>query len=142
VRAAPDDQPVQVLVADASALVEFILRTPVGDRLNSVVTAPGTDLHVPALCDVEVASALRSALLGNVIPVLRAQQALQDYLDLPLTRHGHPALLTRILELHPTVSAYDATYLALAEALGAPLLTADRRLARAADRLGVPCLPG
>ncbi len=54
-----------------------------------------------------------------------------DYLDMPLIRHGHQGLVPRVLELHSNFSAYDATYVALAEHLGCPLLTADRRLARA-----------
>jgi predicted nucleic acid-binding protein len=55
----------------------------------------------------------------------------QDYLDLPLTRHGHEQVLSRILDLRDNFSAYDATYAALAEGLGALLLTADAHLARA-----------
>jgi predicted nucleic acid-binding protein len=58
--------------------------------------------------------------------------AVLDYLDLPLTRHGHLALLPRVLELYENLSAYDATYVALAERLACPLLTADDRLIRAA----------
>lgn len=61
----------------------------------------------------------------------RARQAAGDYLDLPLTHHGHQALLGRILDLHKNFSAYDATYVALGEHLGAWLLTADRRLTKA-----------
>ena len=60
--------------------------------------------------------------------------AVADYLDLPLTRHAHTPLLPRMLELRENFSAYDATYVALAELLGASLLTADRALARAAVR--------
>ncbi|MEX2554456.1 MAG: hypothetical protein WEB06_02365 [Actinomycetota bacterium] len=62
----------------------------------------------------------------------RMRQALEDYLDLPITRHGHQSLLARILGLRLKFSVYDATYLALAEALAAPLLTADNRLVRGA----------
>lgn len=61
-----------------------------------------------------------------------------DYLDLPLSRHGHQHLLARILNLRANFSAYDATYIALAERLGATLVTGDQRLARAAEsHLGV-----
>ncbi len=131
----------KALVADASALVEFLLRTPRGRFMDSVLTHPDADLHVPALCDVEVVSALRGVLRRERVTAQRAEEALQDYLDLPLTRHGHQALVHRSLELRDVLSAYDATYVALAEELRADLITADRRLARGAEALGVSCLP-
>jgi predicted nucleic acid-binding protein len=127
------------LVADASALVEFLLRTHRAGPLDPVITHPDADLHVPALCDVEVVSALRGVLRRNLVTAERAEEALQDYLDLPLTRHGHQALIHRCLELREVLSAYDATYVALAEGLGADLITTDRRLARGAEALGVSC---
>ena len=86
---------------------------------------------MPALCDVEVAAGLRRALLRRALSGERAEEAVRDYLDLPLSRHGHQGLVVRILELRANFSAYDATYVALAEHLGAELLTADERLARA-----------
>jgi hypothetical protein len=64
---------------------------------------------------------------------------LDDYLDLPLTRHWHQGILPRALEMYETISAYNAIYLALAEGLGAPLLTADMRLTLGAERFGVAC---
>lgn len=72
-------------------------------------------------------------------PCEPAQRAME--LALPLLRHGHQALLPRCLGLKHVLSPYDATYVALAEYLEAPLLTGDLRLARAARRLGVRCLP-
>lgn len=96
-----------------------------------MVTDPANDLHVPALCDVELAAGLRRALLTRALSPERAGQAAVDYLDLPLSHHGHQALLGRILELRDNFSAYDATYVALAEALGAALLTTDGRLSSA-----------
>lgn len=95
---------------------------------------------MPALCDVEVTAGLRRALLRGALSEQRAILAVEDYLDLPLTRHGHQSLLGRILDLGANFSAYDATYVALAEQLGAGLLTADGALARAArthTRLGL-----
>ncbi len=86
---------------------------------------------MPALCDVEVAAALRRALRLALLGEKRAREALRDYADLPLTRHGHLTILDRLLELRENFSAYDAAYAALAETLGAALLTADARLARA-----------
>lgn len=99
-----------------------------------------TDLHVPALCDVEVAAGLRRAVLQRALSAQRAMLALEDYRDLPLTRHGHLALLPRVLQLRANLSAYDAIYVALGEQLGAALLTADARLRRAAGAR-LPVLP-
>lgn len=102
--------------------------------MQGVVGAPGADLHVPALCDVEVVAGLRRALAHRAVSAERAGLALADYLDLPLTRHGHLTLVPRILELRDNFSAYDATYVALAERLGAAVLTGDEGLRRAIRR--------
>ncbi len=129
-------------MADASALVEYVLSPASVETIAATIEAPETDLHVPALCDVEVVAVLRRALLARLLRVNRAQEALQDFLDLPLIRHGHEAILPRALQLRDNFSAYDATYAALAEALGASLLTADAGLARAVNlRLGIRTLP-
>ena len=99
-----------------------------------MIEASDADLHVPALCVVEVSAALRRALLAGAMDERRALDAVDDYLDLPLTTHGHGALIRRILALRQNFSAYDATYVALAERIGAALLTADRALLRAVHR--------
>jgi predicted nucleic acid-binding protein len=127
-----------LVVADASALVEYLLGPEKSSAIAETIESPDTDLHVPALCDVEVTAGLRRALRLGVLGVGRAKEALRDYADLPLSRHGHLGILNGLLELRENFSAYDAVYAALAEALGASLLTADARLARAArDRLGL-----
>jgi len=118
-------------VLDASALLEYVLGTDRAEPIRQVIIDSVNDLHVPALCDVEFAAGLRQALMRRSMSRERIRQAADDYLDLPLTHHGHRALLGRILELHGNFSAYDATYVALAELLGAWLLTADRRLTNA-----------
>jgi predicted nucleic acid-binding protein len=81
-----------------------------------------------------VAEVLRRSLLRQLLTSARAGEALDAYLTLPLRRHGHSALLVRILQLRANFSAYDASYVALAERLEAPLLTGDHRLERAARR--------
>jgi predicted nucleic acid-binding protein len=82
---------------------------------------------------VEVASALRRLWLSKALSAERRDQALSDYVDLPISRHGHMALLPRMLELAANMSAYDAAYAALAEAFSADLVTADGRLQRAVE---------
>ncbi len=81
-------------------------------------------------------------MLQQTLSGERASEAIQDYLDLPITRHGHQQLLMRLLELRANFSAYDATYLALAERLAGALLTGDERLARAVrDHTEITVLP-
>jgi len=75
---------------------------------------------------------LRRGVLQEALSEHRAAEAVEDYLDLPLIRHGHQGLLERVLQLRANFSAYDATYVALAESMHAELLTSDRRLASAA----------
>jgi predicted nucleic acid-binding protein len=122
---------VSAIVVDASIVVEYLLRTKRGEALDSVLRDPAADLHVPALCDVEVAAVLRRAVLSGRLGSERAYDALEDYLELPLARHGHSYLLGRVLGLRDNFSAYDATYLALCEWLEAGFVTADTALARA-----------
>ena len=124
----------RTVVADASAIVEYLLRTEAAGAIDAIVTDPETDVHVPALCDVEVAATIRRALLQGRITVERAEEAVADYLDLPLIRHGHERLIAAILRQRANFSAYDATYVTLAQALSAMLLSADRRLLRATRR--------
>jgi predicted nucleic acid-binding protein len=114
-------------------MVEFLLRTPRAETLESVMADTAADVHVPALCDVEVASALRRLWMSKDLSERRRNEALSDYADLPLSRHGHLSLLPRVLELGANFSAYDGVYVALAEALGAVLVTADERLRRAVE---------
>ena len=117
------------VVLDASALVEYLLGTHLGVAAAGVIEHPASDLHAPGVCDVEVASALRGLLLAKKMTIQRADEALADATAMPITRHGHGGVLSRVLELRDNFSAYDATYVALAEALDAALLTCDEPLA-------------
>jgi predicted nucleic acid-binding protein len=119
------------LVVDASLLVEYLMRSDLGKDLSGILVDPDVRLHAPALCDLEVVSTLRRLLLRRETTLERAGEALSDLLDMPLTRHGHESLLRRVISLRKNFSAYDAAYVALAELLGAPLLTTDHSLARA-----------
>ena len=120
-----------MIVLDASAVVELLLNTAAGRRVADRVRDPAVGVHVPHLADIEVTQALRRyASAGDLAPDA-AESALRDLRELDLERHAHEPLLTRVWELRRNLSAYDAVYVALAEVLGAPLLTCDRRLARA-----------
>lgn len=131
----------RAVVADASIIVELLLRSERGAALADLMLSGDATIHVPALCDVEVASVLRRGMLTGRFDAKRTGQALQAYVDLPLTRHGHTFLLPRILSLRANFSAYDATYVALAEHLEGALLSADAGLANAARRLGTVDVP-
>lgn len=91
----------------------------------------GERLFAPELVDLEVASVWRRAARSGRLERRRAHQALTDLASLPLDRAPHQPLMGRIWELRENLTPYDAAYVALAEALGTPLLTADQHLARA-----------
>jgi predicted nucleic acid-binding protein len=124
-----------MLVVDASAVAELLLGRPARETVARRLREHAFDLHAPHLLDVEVLSALRRVVAAGDASPGRAEEAVADLLDLPIERYAHDALVPRIWELRENISAYDATYVALAEAItegGVPLLTADARLARAA----------
>ncbi len=86
----------------------------------------------PHLIDLEVAQVLRRYLQSRELTSERGLQVLRDLVDFPLTRYPHDLFLPRIWELRHNLTAYDAAYVALAEALDAPLVTRDRSLASSA----------
>jgi predicted nucleic acid-binding protein len=120
-----------VIVVDASAVIEALLRTPAAGAIEARLFDPRETLHVPHLLDVEVAQAIRRYAAKGDIDGERGGEALADLSDLPLRRYPHEFLLPRVWQLRNNLTAYDAVYVALAEALDAPLLTRDRRLAGA-----------
>ena len=121
-----------MIVVDASAVAEALLRSSAADDLAARLFAGGETLHAPHLLDVEVAHVIRRYAAMGEIDNERGRGVMADLADLPLRRYPHDFLLPRIWELRNTISAYDAVYVALAEVLDAPLLTRDRRLAAAA----------
>jgi predicted nucleic acid-binding protein len=120
-----------VIVLDASALLEFLLQTPLGTRVEARVFRDEDELHAPHLADVEVTQGLRRLVRAGEVTPDRAAEAIADLADLDLHRHPHLDLLTRAWKLRENVTAYDAMYVALAEALDAPIITCDAPLAKA-----------
>lgn len=120
-----------MIVIDASALLEALLRTPAAREVEKWLFDPGQTLHAPHLLDVEIAQVIRRYAAIGEIDSERGRAALDDLADFPLHRYPHDFLLPRVWELRNNLTAYDAVYVALAEALDALLLTRDRRLAAA-----------
>ena len=118
-------------VLDASAAIEWLLRTEKVSLIEKRIFSRGTALHAPHLLDVEAAQVLRRYVRERVITEARAEEALGDLTDLRIVRHPHTFLLRRAWELRNHLTAYDAVYVALAEALDAPLLTCDAKIAAA-----------
>jgi predicted nucleic acid-binding protein len=120
-----------VIVVDGSAIAGLLLRTPrVADRVAAHLRADGFPQTLD-LADVEVVSVLGRKSRRGELEASRAAEALDDLASLPVRRHRAAPFRYRIWELRGSLSAYDAAYVALAEALSAPLLTTDSRLARA-----------
>jgi predicted nucleic acid-binding protein len=120
-----------LIVLDASVVLEVLLRMPAGVRVEGRLFEPNETLHAPHLLDVEVAQVLRRYALAGDVDAERCRAALDDLAALPISRYPHDVLLSRVWDLRANMSAYDAVYVALAEALDAPLLTRDGRLAKA-----------
>ncbi len=118
-----------MIVLDASAAVDWLLQTPAGRLVENRIYSRNETLHAPHLLDLEVAQVLRRLVAQGVVTGFRAQQAVEDLLDLRITRYPHDVLLSRIWQLRHNFSAYDAAYITLAEELGAVLVTRDGRLA-------------
>lgn len=118
-----------MIVVDSSAMVELLLRRGKAEVIASHLDAHTGGVFVPHLLDVEVAQALRRHAMRGDLDADRLDRSVSQLLSLPLRRFGHELLISRALALRANVTAYDGVFLALAEALGAPLLTSDTRLA-------------
>lgn len=117
------------IVVDASVVVDMLLRRRASNLYDRFLRE-GTLLHAPQLLDLEVVSAIRRFVRLGEISVETGGHAVA-WLDVfPLDRHGHARLIPRIWGLRDIMSAYDGSYVALAEILEAPLVTRDARLAR------------
>lgn len=116
-----------MIVVDASAMAEILLLSEIGRRAaERVLTAKRR--HVPHLLDIEVASTLRRFVLRGHLGRDAALAAVEDLRVFPVRRHAHGPLLERVFELRGNLTAYDALYVALAEALEATLVTCDSAL--------------
>ncbi|MCC6245971.1 MAG: type II toxin-antitoxin system VapC family toxin [Gemmatimonadaceae bacterium] len=122
--------PSSAVVLDASVVVEVVLSSAAGRQAMAQLVAQNAVLHAPELLDIEVLHVVRRALARQLLTPSRAEQALGILEALPLARHTHAPLRRRCWQLRANLSAYDATYVALAEGLGARLLTRDARIAK------------
>ena len=124
-----------MIVLDASAVVEWLLQSPKAEAVEGRAFSDArSQRHAPHLLDVEVAQALRRLVVANKMSASRAEQALEDLSDLSLIRYPHDWLLGRVWELRHNLTAYDATYVALAEALGC---RSSRAIVGSRTRLGM-----
>jgi predicted nucleic acid-binding protein len=118
-------------------VTELLLVRKNAPAVERRIVEHGGELHAPHLIDVEVLSALRLLVASGAATSERASEAVDDLQDLRIERYAHEPLVPRVWAFRQKFSAYDAVYVALAEALaddGIPLLTADGRLARAIER--------
>ena len=120
-----------MIVIDASALVDILLRPSQAQALRRRVFTANQLLHAPHLLDIEVAQVLSRFVGRGEIAEQRGAVTLGDLASLRLRRYPHGLLLERVWQLRHNVSAYDASYVALAELLDMPLITRDARLASA-----------
>jgi predicted nucleic acid-binding protein len=121
-----------VLVIDTSAAIAALTATDPASGLLERLADDG-DLHVPHLIDVEMLHALRHLTFRGELTDDRATDARTDFADLALTRYPHQPLSARVWELRHNLTAYDATFVALAETLGVPLVTCDAHVTRASS---------
>jgi predicted nucleic acid-binding protein len=120
------------LVVDASAIAEWLLQTPVGRRISDILAQHQGGLHIPHLAITEVVSIMRGLVLGGGLTESRAVTALKAMGELPAKRWPTEFLTASVWELRHNLTAYDATYVALAAALDTRVLTCDAHMAKAA----------
>ena len=127
-----------MIVIDASAMVEALIGR---DADTELLDALAGDVEAPHLLDVEVLSVLRGLLLGGKLELQAAEAAREDHFTFTISRHEVYPLEDRIWQLRHQFTSYDACYLALAEALSAPLFTCDAKLAGTGHRAEVRVVP-
>jgi predicted nucleic acid-binding protein len=121
-----------LIVLDASAVVAILVGSGLGaERIREKIEPPDESLHVPHVMELEVLRALRRQALLGTLSRERSTEAITDLGNISFARYPHTPLIGRIWELKENLTAYDAAYVALAEALDAPLITMDAGLAQA-----------
>lgn len=125
-----------MLVVDTSAVLDSLAADNPEPNLVERLSA-SAEWHEPHLLDVEVTHALRGMVRGGKITLDRAQSARADFAQLRIVRYPFAGLADRVWELRHNMTAYDATYAALAETLGCPLVTCDKGLAAGEHRAEV-----
>jgi predicted nucleic acid-binding protein len=120
-----------LIVLDASAAIDWLIQSAAGQQIEKRIYSRSETLHAPHLLDIEVTQVLRRLARENTISDQRAENAIHDLLRIRVVRYPHIFLVPRIWEHRNNLSPYDAAYIALAEQLGATLITRDARLARA-----------
>ena len=123
-----------MMILDASVVLEILLRTSRSQTFEERLLNEQAELAAPHLLDVEVTQVLRRYALAGDLDETRGEEAIQDLIELPIQRYPHDLLLPRVWDLRQNFTAYDAIYVALAEALEGPLFTVDARLAKSAGR--------
>lgn len=119
-----------MIVLDASIIVELLSGGPLAETLRRELASNDQTFLVPHLLEVEVTNAIRGLAEARRIDSHRSEQILEALAQLPAVRCEHTPLLRRIWELRHNFTAYDATYVALAEATDSVLYTCDRKLRR------------
>jgi len=117
-----------MIVLDASVIVELLINGAMSGAIRSELAGRDESFLVPYLIDIEVLSALRRLIVGRRIDAHRSEEFLEGLATLPVERCAHTPLIRRIWELRHNFTAYDATYIALAEATGSVLYTCDEKL--------------
>ncbi len=117
-----------MIVLEASLVVELLTNGPLADAVRRELVDSGDSFIVPHLLDIEVISAIRGLVAGGRLDPHRSDQILTDLEELPVERYAHTSLLGRIWELRHNFTAYDAAYIALAEATNSLLYTSDEKL--------------
>jgi predicted nucleic acid-binding protein len=123
-----------VIVIESSAMVSALVGDPVNPDLLALLA--DEELHAPALLDFEVASALRGHVMSGKLDPVQLDDAVEDFITFRIERHPMTGLLGHLLDLRENFTVYDAAYLVLAQALEAPIVSADAKL-REAIRLGI-----
>lgn len=118
-----------MIVIESSAMVDALVDVPANPELLALIA--DTELHAPSLLDYEVASVLRGHVLAGKLTHLQLEDAVEDFSALRIERYPLSVMVRAVLDLRNNFTVYDAAYVVLAQALGAPLVTADAKLAQA-----------